>query len=208
MNSTSVVTEAAILAEVNKGVGVVIAVIGAIIISPAGWRALLQPSASWMRAQFDRIRKPSPQPLSLSASGSGETFGNTTIMNAPPPRLTDQPVADQVAMVYAYLRSVEGRLNQLMTSLADEKSARDKQLAELAATLQGRFDKLEDRMIEQERQAARIDARGLPVIATGIVLSGIPEWLAALPLRIGWALPVIGLLLTGRVLGSLRPNSS
>jgi len=42
---------------------------------------------------------------------------------------------------------------------------------------------------EREHRAARIDARGLPVV----VLSGIPDQLASIPYGIGWVAPVLGI---------------
>ncbi|MFB9530415.1 hypothetical protein [Nonomuraea roseola] len=208
MINASVLTEAAVLAEVNKGIGVLIAVVGAIITAPAGWRELLTSSTNWARTQANRILNLPPQTINLSGSGSSESFGNAVLTNRPPPLNADQPLADQVAMVHAYVRSVESRLNQVTTRLAEDKSARDKQLADLTTSLETGLGQLDERISEQERQAGRIDARGLPVIAAGVVLSGIPEWLAALPLHLGWILPFAGFGLMVRALGFFRSPSA
>ena len=41
----------------------------------------------------------------------------------------------------------------------------------------------------------KVNANGLPLIGFGIVLSGIPDWLARLPYGLGWVLPAVALLL-------------
>lgn len=49
---------------------------------------------------------------------------------------------------------------------------------------------------ERERQAARIDARGLPVVGFGILLSGVPDELASFLYPFGWLLPIFGIVIT------------
>lgn len=48
---------------------------------------------------------------------------------------------------------------------------------------------------QEKRQDAQIDARGLPLVALGIVLTGVPDGLAARP-WIGWPATAVALLLT------------
>ncbi len=110
-------------------------------------------------------------------------------------------------MVHAYVRSVESRFNAHVKATTEENSARDRRVSDLVAAQEARFDKLNERLAEQERQSARVDAGGIPIITAGVVLSGIPEWLAALPWHSGWLLPAAALLATGVVLGSLRRKS-
>jgi hypothetical protein len=45
---------------------------------------------------------------------------------------------------------------------------------------------------EKERESAQIDARALPVVGIGILLSGIPVELASLPFGIGWIVLLFG----------------
>jgi uncharacterized protein (DUF58 family) len=48
------------------------------------------------------------------------------------------------------------------------------------------------------QEAARIDARGLPVVAVGILLTAAPEQLAAIP-WVGWAVLVFSISLAAAV---------
>jgi hypothetical protein len=68
MNNPSILTEAAVLTQVNKWVGVIIALIGALVAAPDGTRLIFRSTATWIRAQINRFRKSSPQTVKVSGS--------------------------------------------------------------------------------------------------------------------------------------------
>ncbi|WP_326829695.1 hypothetical protein OIE13_06035 [Streptosporangium sp. NBC_01810] len=188
MSDPSVLTEAAVLTQVNKWVGVIIALIGALIAAPDGARLLFQSSATWIRAQVSRFRKPSPQTTKVvSGTANMSLPGLTATVSAHAWRPND-PIDDRIEALRAHLSDLGGRLNQTAQEVRQERTARKEALAELSRTFQEKLDELHQLLKEKDRKTATIDARGLPVIGTGIFLNGVPEALAGLPLRIGWFL--------------------
>ena len=59
-------------------------------------------------------------------------------------------------------------------------------VAELKRTLEQKTAELRLLVEEKERESAQIDARALPVVGFGILLSGIPEELASISFGLGW----------------------
>ncbi len=60
-------------------------------------------------------------------------------------------------------------------------------------SLRSDIAELRQQLAERDHEGARIDARGLPVIGFGILLSGIPDELASIPWGLGWVFPILGL---------------
>jgi hypothetical protein len=77
MNNSSILTEAAVLTQVNKWVGVIIALIGAFIAAPDGARLIFRSSATWIRTQINRFRKP-PRAEHPARHGRREQLGRKT----------------------------------------------------------------------------------------------------------------------------------
>jgi hypothetical protein len=63
----------------------------------------------------------------------------------------------------------------------EETASRERVVAELSRTIKEETAKLGRLLEEREQESARIDARGLPVVGFGILLSGVPDELAAIP---------------------------
>jgi hypothetical protein len=83
-------------------------------------------------------------------------------------------------------------------------------LADLRQGLQGELSGLHQRLTLKDEESARLDARGLPFIGAGIVLGGIPDWIASCPI-LGWAVSLVaGIFLGGHALkllwGALKPR--
>jgi hypothetical protein len=62
---------------------------------------------------------------------------------------------------------------------------------ELKRTLEEKTAELRLLVEEKERESAQIDARALPVVGFGILLSGIPEELASIPFGLGWIFLIV-----------------
>jgi len=99
------------------------------------------------------------------------------------------PVDERIDALHQHITEVEGLLNEVSQQLSQETSKRERALAELEAGLRAETAELRRLLEEREHRAARIDARGLPVV----VLSGIPDQLASIPYGIGWVAPVLGI---------------
>lgn len=75
---------------------------------------------------------------------------------------------------------------------AERLGSHDKELADLAQRLESRLADVQERQEEAERRATETDARALPVVGVGVVLSSVPGVLAWLPL---WVLfPVLAVI--------------
>jgi hypothetical protein len=74
----------------------------------------------------------------------------------------------------------------------EETASRERVVAEWSRTINEGTAEPGRLLEEREQESARIDARGLPVVGFGILLSGVPDELAAIPFPFGWALPAVG----------------
>ncbi|RCG19104.1 hypothetical protein DQ384_38145 [Sphaerisporangium album] len=192
MNNTDLLREAAILTQVNKFVGVAIALIGAFIVAPDGASRILQISGTRIRSRVNRFRR-STQKITLQGlSEEGRASDAMSVQKNNYPWMSDAPIDERIETLHRYIIDLEKRLNDTMSAVSQERGAREEALTELNRTFTARLDELHRLLQEKERQTATIDARGLPVIGFGVVLSGIPEALAEIPLHVGWALPFAG----------------
>jgi hypothetical protein len=101
------------------------------------------------------------------------------------------PADERLEALRQHLIEVEGRLNEVRRQLRDETHAREQSVAELERRIRGELEQLQQSIISRDQQSARIDARGLPVIAAGIVLSGLPDDLAGFLYPLGWLWVII-----------------
>lgn len=195
--------DASLLSDVNRWVGVGIAVVGAVVVAPSGTRLLVRSAWVWLRRQGARTRGQLARFLpflrrDLNVQGVTASIGvglggvGTLTVSGRAWHPTAS-VDERIEALHQHITEVEGRLNEVSQQLSQETSKRERALAELEAGLSAETAKLRRLLEEQEHRAARVDARGLPVIALGIVLSGIPDQLASIPYGIGWVAPVLGI---------------
>ncbi|MGR6923102.1 hypothetical protein ACU635_53360 [[Actinomadura] parvosata] len=192
MDNASLLTEAAVLTQVNKWVGVIIAFVAALVVAPDGTRLLLSRSATWVRSQIDRYRRPREKVIQIGAVGEGSTLGSLSVTLTGHAWRPDDPVDDRIEALRAYIVDVESRLNQAKQEIAQERSAREEAIAELTAIFQAKLEELHQLLKEKDQRTATINARAIPVIGAGIFLNGVPEALAQIPLHLGWMLPFLG----------------
>lgn len=199
-------TGLSVLTEVNRWVGVIIAVVGAVVVAPEGAGELRKDVWVWLRQRGQRVRGALTRFLPFLQQ-SGHTVAHPTgiasSMSAGRPVLAGHgqvwdpsaPVEEQIKALRQYITEIRKQLEGVTTRLGQETSDREQSTADLEAQLEARIRELRRLLDEREYQSARIDARGLPVIAFGIVLSGLPDRLAQIPFYLGWALPIAGILL-------------
>jgi hypothetical protein len=146
------------------------------------------------RTQISRIvpwLRPKPTSVSMSArvGGSASLSASARISVAKGWNPT-APVDARIEILLQRIIEAEGQLDAITRNVSDESSARKAAIEEVERKFQTRA--LRSAIENQERYAALLDARGLPSLAIGIVLSGVPDDLARIPLHLGWLLPVIG----------------
>jgi hypothetical protein len=179
-------------ADVIRWAGVSVGVFGALIVAPTGVLLVLQDAralvlAVWsaIRNAWDRfiLRKKKPAPA-VYATG-GVAAAKATVGGALVVRHHGAPVDEQLRLLWdevdrlgGLIRKVDegskGRDEAAAAMIGRESDARRRLRAELAA-----------RHERDERQSARVNARGLPLIGLGIVMTGIPDGLATWA-WVGW----------------------
>lgn len=175
----------------------------AVVVAPSGTRVLVRSAWVWLRRQGARTRGQLARFLpflrrDLNVQGVTASIGvglggvGTLTVSGRAWHPTAS-VDERIEALHQHITEVEGQLIEVSQQLSQETSKRERALAELEAGLRAETAELRRLLEEQEHRAARVDARGLPVIALGIVLSGIPDQLASIPYGIGWVAPVLGI---------------
>jgi hypothetical protein len=193
-----------ILAEVNRWVGVVTASAGAVIVSPAGTRLLLVDSWTGFKRYGNRVRGDLARILPLLRRNATVHGGTATITVSASARGVATHTRglswdvhaspeERLEALRRYVLDLGMRVDEVGSGLTREVSVREGAVADLEHRLRTDMQLLRDQLDQWERQAARIDARGLPVIAVGIFLSGVPDELAKIPAGLGWLCPALGL---------------
>jgi len=103
------------------------------------------------------------------------------------------------------LRERTERLIEQVADLRPDLHGAERRLEASIAALGDRIEETRTEIVEREerkdRQAASVDARGLPVLALGIILSTIPDEMSKIPGGRGWivfaALTAVSLAFTG-----------
>jgi len=194
--------DADFLADTNRWVGVFIAVVGSIVVAPAGAKLLWRTSWGWLKRQGVRTRNQLARVLPFLRRNvivrpvgvAGEASMSGALVATASGRVwwPTAPVDERIEALRGYLLELEGRLNETNRQVRSERSDRESAIARLEQALKTETTELRRALDEMDRETAMIDARGLPVIGFGIVLSGIPDELSAIPWHLGWALPPLG----------------
>jgi len=103
------------------------------------------------------------------------------------------PVDERIEALHQQITKVDGRLDGVLHELRQEVADRKRVVAELQQNLGAQNAELRGLLEEDKRRSALTDARGLPVVAFGILLSGVPDELASIPYGVGWLLPALGI---------------
>ncbi len=197
-----------LLSDVNRWVGVAIAGIGTVIVSPDGARLLWGSATEWMRQREAQVRGRlarflpflrRPQTIHPESGGSTASVSVATVTASGRAWHPTAPVDERIEALRRHITEVEGRLNDVIGQLREETASRERVVAELERTMKAETAELRLLLDEQERQTALIDARGLPVVGFGILLSGVPDELASIPYGVGWLLPLVGSVVAVRV---------
>jgi septal ring factor EnvC (AmiA/AmiB activator) len=191
------------------------AVAGTVVTAPMGARHIVQSVSAVVRAAGRRLwgwlarwvpwlrRRPITREIKQAQetwSALAPTLASVDLSwdEEAPPQAQIQRLREQIA-------DVLGEVNRVSQHREADLARVRERLERLVAELRGRLDELERRFAAAERQAALIDARGLPLIGFGILLTGIPEELACFA-PLGWSLCVIAVVATALLLVFRRPS--
>jgi len=130
------VADASLLSDVNRWVGVGIAVVGAVVVAPSGTRLLVQAAWVWLRRQGVRTRGQLARFLpflrrdvnvqGVTASigiGLGSVGTLTVSGRAWHPTA---PVDERIDALHQHITEVEGLLNEVSQQLSQETSKRER----------------------------------------------------------------------------------
>jgi hypothetical protein len=168
--------------------GVIVGVFGAIVVAPNGallilldaWEAILAVWAAIWKA-WNRLvrRKKQPAPAVYAKAGLAAAGGIAAAASVV--RNHGAPREVQIRKLWDEVDRLDGRINQAETenrTLLDSLNAR---IEQESADRRAQREAEEARRRRDERRAARINARGLPLIGLGLVMTGVPDGLAMWP---------------------------
>lgn len=153
---------------------------------PAAWQPCAARNMSSRRRPAPRAHPPTRSTLHLRSAR--RSVGVLIARGWNP----NDPVDARIEALRQRITETESRLDELTKDVSRESAERKAAIADVERKLHAEIRKLNETLEKQERDATVLDARGLPSVAIGIVLSGVPEDLARIPWHIGWILPVIG----------------
>lgn len=168
----SFLLDTAFLTWLNKGTGVAVAFVGALVVSPDGtlWfvRRLRTKLSRWRRRHHHGH-------LELSGTATISTAGYAVVIRS---WREDTPTKEQLEKLRNWIIDVEHSIGRVKSDLDKHKTETKKALEEAASKYEVGLKELRSLIQQMEASEARIDGRALPVIGWGILLSGIPELLA------------------------------
>ena len=190
-----------ILEGLSRWIGVLIAVLGAGLSAPHGVKRLaanptdkivqgLRAMRSWL-AKFIPCFQKSEEihagvaNMMLTATG-GTAFGRSSSWSPDADiEVRVSQLRDHLLSVEKYVEHVDSQVNQRVNKVSDD-------LVRLEQKHEQTSESLKATIHATEHQALEVEATGLPLIASGIVLSGISQELAAVA-PIGWIVLLAGI---------------
>lgn len=190
------------LSDVCRWVGVTIAVVGSIVVAPAGagllWRGASDALHRWLEvirgwlSRFLPFLRRHHQTVDPDGIATGSGVGTLSVTGSAAGFSGSGSLEARIDELQQQMRVTQERLNAVEQQLHLEVAQRQQALAMVEKSLRSGVRELHSRLERQELRAAVVDARGLPVLAFGIVLSGIPGEIAKIPLGLGWMFPIVG----------------
>ena len=181
-----------------------ISVVGAFLVAPDAAKRLVTRG----RTRVATVSRQAGQYLGLLAHpqvhqvvvtdtiGTGSAIGTVTVTGSaaggPPPT-----VPEQVLQLQASIAEINELLTRTREEMDANRSGIERALAEAGEDLQQRLATLVQRVDDADHMAVETDARALPVVGVGVILSGLSPELARLPIVAG-LLMVISVAFAGR----------
>ncbi len=170
--------------------GLVVSLIGALVVSPAGATLLagqigstLARGARRLGAWLGLVAVPPPSVLRVSDSDSIQVAESATVvlMGWPAGATTD----DKLEYLRRQTENLQQQLSLARKEARDETARVEQTLAQARGDLERGHGALLVRVEQSERLATEVDSRALPVVAAGILLSGLSPELGKHPL-VAW----------------------
>ncbi|AFR34537.1 hypothetical protein [Arthrobacter sp. Rue61a] len=191
-----------VLEQILKWTGVVLALLGAVLSTPHGTKHLFRDMREGLRravhGAWDFIgrivppwrRRVPATVVAPTAIASGEAFGTlTTSMYSWTPEADIETRVDQLKKRMDNLTAeMEARFERTFKSINDHNS----ELVRLEQLWRETKAEFMERLADNDKKSALVDAAGLPVIAAGVFLSGVPAELAVFP-AVGWVFWLVGI---------------
>lgn len=177
------------IVDVARWIGMVIAVLGAISISPSGTSFAFSRARQQSAGLAKRARRLLPLAPSIAERAINTVGGVTASHSNASMRalvaLADHATVDhKVDILDQRTRQHDAELNDLQKALRQLQSDTESLVQSVGADLEKTMGGIEKRLDEMERTAIELDARALPVILLGIVFSGLGPDLSGSPLRL------------------------
>lgn len=205
MAALSFLSDVAVLTTINKVVGVFLALAGAFLAVPSAWgllgRAMIGPAVpGWARRALADVRAAlarvlpflrkdqTVHPATVDAGTLVERAMLQKYVGLWEPNLS---IEERIEVLRKYVIVLDEHINEMVEDVYDERMAREEAIAAVRRELAAETGELRQLIDEKDGQTARMDARGLPLIAVGIALTGIPEFIAEVP-PLTWLLVLVG----------------
>jgi hypothetical protein len=187
--------------DVVRWAGVIVGVAGAIVVAPSGARSILLTAwvgvcRTWaaIRRIWDSFVTGKKEPVPAVNVMAGLAAAHGTAGGTLALRRHGAPVEEQLRLLWDGLDRLAGQIRKIGEDNQSREEAIAARLArEGAARRQLRAELAAERR-RDERQAARVNACGLPLIGLGIVMTGIPDGLAKWA-WVGWLFIAIATVL-------------
>jgi len=198
-------------ADVIRWVGVAVAVVGTLVAAPTGtalvWRRLADAAAKVGGKIRDAALLVFAMVLALLGLLGGKGLPPSPTRRWPvPATVRVLPPVDlgwddkatlsvKVALLHKQIGQLLDRVDSIWQGAQEMNSAVYEALNQAGDELAAADGALTTRLDAQEQEAARVSARGVVLIGIGLVLTGIPDGLARVPV-VGWLVIAAAVLLT------------
>ncbi len=194
------------LSDLLRYTGIATALVGTVVVAPHAFLDILARSRARairvvraaQQAARRLLRRPQGQPfearaVSATLSGGGHAHASVTSTV----RRADVPVKEQIDRLREEIADVRNSVSSVQADLNAERQQREAGVAAAQAAVAAKAAEIHGRIDTQEAQSQELDTRGLPPVAFGIVLSGVPDELAHFA-WLGWLFLAGALWLTLR----------
>jgi hypothetical protein len=196
--------------QLTRYVGAGIALIGAFVVSPTGAAQLFSPAITrtkrLSRSALDRFKRwtpwlpwPARRPPQIV---SGQVVGKITLSGSVQVQVPWDPSASierKIELLDRRFEHLRQDVDLLTSQVKDNDQAAKQALADAEQRLTGAVNALGKRQDEAEERAAQVDARALPVVGIGVLLSTVPDlfvWLCR------WTAPLYVVLASASALAA------
>lgn len=199
---------------ITRWVGVGITLVGAFVVSPAAtfvvlgrWRQRTVTAARRSESAYRRIvRRPKKVELTLQGSiaASGGGSATVTVTTTGSGEAVDESLEGRLRRLERRAAAAEARLAEADTRAARERAEVRAELGRLRDEQRAAAAGLHARLTHSAAQAIEVDAAALPVVALGVLVSGLSPDADRLPLVLWGALLAAAVVLTMRAVRDAR----